>query len=208
MTRLLACCLLALLLAGCAGTTELVRSVDEARPAQAAASLLVVGVSTDDEARRRYEAQFVAELQRAGIQGVASHTLIPTLAGLTMPQIRERMLAHAGAADAVLHVQLANLVPSRTWAPDDVPAEAAPASRAVGGVQLTINAPEAGPVQGEQLVVEIESNLYALPDRRLLWTAMTRTREANRVEQVARSHARLLIREMTARGLVIARKGQ
>lgn len=198
-------CLVAVLaLGGCAATTELVRTVNQAAPEAPARSLIVVGVTPDDALRRRYEEAFLAVLADAGIPGIGSHTLIPTLGGLTMPDIRQHMTAGSDRADAVIHVQLVNLVPAAALLPDDVPADAAPATREVGGVQLTLNAPPSGPARAAPVAVELEANLYSLPDRKLRWTAITRTNEANDVARVARSHARLMVDEMVRRGLLAA----
>lgn len=192
--------LAALALAACASTTELLRSVAEAPPARLANTVLIAGISTDDARRQQYENIFLDELQRAGLKGLASSTIMPSIANLTMPEIRERMLAHLHAADVVLHVQLMNLVTTPTWSPDDLPAESAPASSVVGGVSLTLNAPPDAIVRGSQYTVELEATLYELPTRKLLWTAITRTHEANSPDAVARSHARALIRAMRKQG--------
>lgn len=190
----------AALLAACAPTTELLRSSEEARAEAPAHRLLVVGVTTDEKVRRTYEQAFITELKRAGLDGVAGSDLVPSLAGLTMPEIRERMQAFSDRADAVLHVQLVNLVHERTLSPDDLPADSAPATRRIGGVDVSINAPAGGDVRGTQLTVELEANLYTLPARRLLWTGITATHEANDTTQVARSHARALIAALRKRG--------
>ncbi len=192
--------LAALALAACASTTELLRSVEEARPARLATTVLVAGISTDDARRQQYENIFLDELQRAGLKGLASSTIMPSIANLTMPEIRERMLTHTHVADVVLHVQLMNLVTTPTWSPGDLPAESAPASSVVGGVSLTLNAPPDAVVRGSQYTVELEATLYELPTRKLLWTAITRTHEANSPDAVARSHARALIKAMRKQG--------
>lgn len=193
-----------LLLGACAATTEIVRTVDLQPPAQPARSLIIVGVSTDDALRRRYEEAFAAELVSAGITALTSSALIPSLSGMTMPDVRQHMAAGAGQAEAVLHVQLAGLLPQRTWSPQDIPADARPATREIGGMAVTVNAPPEGSIRGENMIVELEATLYALPDRKLLWSALARTHEANSVEKVARSNARTLLRELRARGLLPA----
>ena len=193
-----------LALTACASTTEFMRSSEEAKPAKPAMTVLVAGVSTDDVLRRQYESVFITELTRAGLHGVASSDIIPSLAGLTMPQIRERMMAATDRADAVLHVQLMNLVVLPTTSPQDIPSEGAPAQREVGGIAVTLNAPPEPTVRGAQTAVDLEVNLYELPARKLLWTALTRTHEANSAEAIARSHARALIKAMREHGYVAA----
>lgn len=190
------------LVAACAPTTELLRSSVEGQSAQPAQRLLVVGVSTDDALRRRYEQAFVQELAAAGLTGIASSDLLPSIAGLTMPEIRDRMQAFSDRADAVLHVQLMTLAQEPTWSPHDLPGDSAPPTRRIAGMNVTINQPPDGEVRGSQMRVELESNLYTLPERRLLWTVLTATREANDPVAVARSHAQLLIKAMRKRGYV------
>lgn len=190
------------LVTACAPTTELLRSSVEGRSAQPAQRLLVVGVSTDDALRRRYEQAFVQELTAAGLTGIASSDLLPSIAGLTMPEIRDKMQTFSDRADAVLHVQLMTLAQEPTWAPTDMPGDSAPATRRIAGMNITINQPQDGEVRGSQLLVELESNLYTLPERRLLWTVLTATREANDPAAVARSHARVMIKAMRTRGYV------
>lgn len=200
MLRILLMTTACVLATACAPTTELMRSSVEGQLARPAQKILIAGVSTDDARRRAYEQVFVQELAAAGLAGIASSDLLPSLAGLTMPEIREKMQAFSDRAELVLHVQLMDLAQEKTWSPQDLPADSAPASTRVGGINITLNQPENGTVRGSQYRVELESNLYTLPDRRLLWTVLSETREANDPAQVARSHARVLIKAMRKRG--------
>lgn len=194
------------LAAGCAPTTEFLRASSEAPAVAPAHRVYIAGVTADDDQRRRYEDVFVAELARAGIEGVGSHALIPSTRGLTMDEMRARMHAAATGADAVLHVQLAGLVPSTVMSPQDVPADGAPAHGNVNGIAVTLNAPRDGQVRGATWDVELVSNYYALPSRKLLWTGVTRTRESSRLEDIARSHARAVIRALADAGYIAGGK--
>jgi hypothetical protein len=189
-----------LLLGGCAATTEITGSTDESLPAKPAQTLVIAGVTQDDALRRRYENAFVDELKKAGLNGVGSNKLFASTEGMTMSELRSKMHAASVIADAVLHVQLVALTGEKTLSPTDIPAEQAPASRDVNGISLSLNAPAGGGVSGTQYAVLLQSTLYELPSRKLLWTANTSTHESNDPEAVARSHARALIRAMQARG--------
>lgn len=204
MFRLALPCLVALLFAGCAATTDILRAGDAATPAKPARTLVIAGVTTDDTLRRRYENAFVDVLRDAGLNGIGSNKLIPSTQGLTMTELRERMHAATVVADAVLHVQLVALTGAPALSPQDIPAEQAPASRNVNGINLSINAPTGGGVAGTQYDIELQSTLYELPSRKLLWTVTTVTREANDTEAVARSHAKALLRALRERGLLDA----
>lgn len=198
----LAALALALLLAACAATTDLLNVVEETPPTQAAHSLIVVGNTPDDAARARYERVFVIELQHAGIAGIPSSSLIPSVQGLSAKELHDRMLQYTDRAELVIHVQLVSLVQTRTWSPTDYARDGKPATAEIAGVPVTINAPQ-DPV-GAQTEVELQANLYQTATRKLLWTATSRTHEANSFESVARSHARALIRELVARGYLHA----
>lgn len=189
------------LLAGCAPTTELLRDVASQPAAGAGTSLLVVGMSNDDAVRLRYETVFVQELERAGVRGIASSTLVPSLKDLDMAQLRVHMHTFSGLADLVLHSQLAGLVATRGYAPDAYPLPDGPAATTIGGVNVTFNAPaNADSRAPDATLVDIEASLYSGIDRKLLWTAFTRTDESTALEQVARSHARFMIGELRKRG--------
>lgn len=190
----------ALLLGGCAATTEILRASDEAIPEKPAQTLVIAGVTQDDALRRDYENVFVEQLQQAGLNGVGSNKLFSSTKGMTMSELRDRMHAATVVADAVVHVQLVTLTGTPALSPTDIPAEQAPAHTAIGGVNVSINAPAQGAVRGTQYEVELQATVYELPSRKLLWTATTRTQEANSLEAVARSHAKALIREMKKRG--------
>lgn len=192
--------LLAGLLPGCASTTEFVRTSKEAAPDRPAHRLVIAGVSQDEKIRRLYEQAFIAELKKSGLEGVAASDLIPSLAGLSMTDLRAHMVEFNDRGDAVLHVQLVNLVRVPALAPQDLPAEQTPPTRRVGDIDLTINAPAQQDAGGSQLAIELESNLYALPTRRLLWTGISTTHEANDPARIARSHARAVIAELKASG--------
>lgn len=189
---------LAALLAACTSTTELLNVVQEAPPVQPAASMIVVGATPDDALRARYERVFVAELKQAGIRGVASSSLIPSVRGLASKELHDRMLQFTDRGDLVVHVQLVALTQSRTWAPDDLNREGRTAKTDIAGVPVTLNAPQ--DAVGAETEVELVANLYQASSQKLLLTATTRTHEANSLESVARSHARALIRELAARG--------
>lgn len=200
MRRLLSALVLAGLLAGCASTTEFVRTSREAVPEKPIHRLVIAGVSHDEKTRRVYEQAFLAELEKAGLEGIAASELIPSLAGLSMTDLRQHMVEFNDRGDAVLHVQLVNLVRVPALSPQDLPAEQTPPTRRVGDIDLTINAPAQQDAGGAQLAIELESNLYALPTRRLLWTGISTTHEANDPSRVARSHARAVIAELRAAG--------
>lgn len=195
-----------LLLTACASTTTIMRSSKEATPARPAATILVAGVTADDSVRRRYEEVFARELQRAGLSGIRSSDIIPSIQGMPMEALHAHMMAASDRADAVIHVQLVSLgrtqAMSPTDIPSDMPAEGKPPVRDIGGVPFAINAPTPGTVVGTQPLVELEANLYELPTRRLLWTVVTETHEANAIEDIARSHARALIKAMREAGYV------
>lgn len=197
-----------LFLTGCASTTEILRSTGESVPTKPAKTLVIAGVTDDDALRRSYENAFVDELQKAGLNGVGSNKLFASTQGMTMSELRDKMhtAANAVIADAVLHVQLVALTGTPTLSPQDIPAEQAPASREINGVNVSINTPVGGGVQGTQFQIELQSTLYELPQRKLLWTVTTVTREANDPKAVARSHARALIRAMRKQGYLAAKK--
>ena len=197
-----------LLLTGCAATTHFTRVTKEGVADKPAHTLVVVGVSKDEQVRRDYERAFLAELEKAGLRGVAASDLVPSLEGLSMEDLRQHMQAFSDRGDAVLHVQLMNLLRTAALSPLDQPADLAPPTRRVGGMDLTLNSPyehnssgtrpqDSG---GTQLTVELEATLYTLPERRLLWTGLSATHEANDTAQVAGSHARALIAELRAGG--------
>ncbi len=187
-------------LAGCAATTEFMHTSHEAAPSHSVNSLIVAGVTPDDSMRRLYEQTFLNELRKSGITGIASSELIPSLTGLDMETLRARMLQFSNHADAVLHVQLMGLVRTPALSPTDIPSDLPSASKRIGGIDFTINAPSSQNTQASLLQVEISSNLYELPERRLLWTGNSSTHEGNDPRQIARSHARAVIAELRAGG--------
>lgn len=187
-------------LAGCAATTEFTRTRHEAPPARPAHSLIIAGVTPDEKLRRIYEYTFITELQKNGIAGVASSDLIPSIAGMDMTTLRERMAQFSDRADAVLHVQLMGLARTPAQSPTDMPADYAPPSKKIGGIDFTLNAPASRDAGSALLDVEISANLYELPARRLLWIGLSSTREDSDPRHVARSHARAMIAELQAGG--------
>lgn len=194
IARLLSVLLLGATLAACASTTELLRDNTAAQPDTPIRSLLVVGISADEKMRQVYEQAFVEEVQQAGLTGVSSTTLLPALGDLSTSGIQERMRAFADRADAVLYVQLANLVQGRPVSPTELPADSDAGGIRLGGVDVRLNTtPVAEASAGAPPQIELEAVLYALPTQRLLWTGITATHEANDPVLVARSHARALL---------------
>lgn len=170
------------LLAGCAGkaartSLDATWTDPQARGAKFK-KVLVISVASDEFAQQYFQEDLAAALRRRGVNAVASERFFTHRS--PAEEARFMRAVEASGADAVL---LGRVVGSETRsirAPAGLTQQngsPAAAAASLHGAFGQAFAP-AGPMEGTRTTVMVETVLYELQNRRAIWTARTRTENA------------------------------
>jgi len=203
---LLSLCFTTLLAAACATTSIQSAWYDTGYTGGPFRKIVVIGISSNVANRRVFEDIFAAKLDAAGIQGVPGYTVLPNDPNADEPTV-EAAVARVGA-DGVLTVRLLS-VDTRTR----VSTMMVPAGGAYGpymgwggyggwwGPQMI-----AVPEVTQYDIANVETNLWNVKTKRVVWAAATDTFNPRSVQREAPGFADLIISELRARGLLPAPK--
>jgi len=206
LATLLSLCLAALLVAGCATTSIQSAWYDTGYTDGPFRKVVVIGIHNNIANRRVFEDIFAAKLAAAGIEGVPGYTVLPSDPHADEPTV-SAAVAKTGA-DGVLTVRLLS-VDTRTR----VSTTMVPAGGVYGpymgwggyggwwGPQMI-----AVPEVTQYDVANVETNLWNVRTKRVVWAATTDTFNPRSVQREAPGFADLIIGELRARGLLPAPK--
>lgn len=194
----------ALLLAACASTTMLSAWFDTSYQGGPLKKIVVVGVGAQATDQRIFEDAFAQQLRAAGIEGIPGYTVASgeaeqSDAAFTAALDRSR-------ADGVLIVQLLG-VDTRT----PIATTMAPGPPMSWGWSRA-PAPSFGrtlvpmPQVSQQDIARVETRLYEIRSRQLIWAASTDTFNPTSVARETPGFAELVIRELRARGRIAGAK--
>ena len=110
MTKMVSLVVFALvLMTSCAGTRLTRSEVDDAFDGQPFSDILVIGIAEKDKTRRLFEKRFVAQLQAAGLEAVASVEAIPMPADLEIEKAAVLEAVRRFGNDAVIITHVAGV---------------------------------------------------------------------------------------------------
>lgn len=196
---------LALLTAGCAGSTKILGSwSDPSHNYASVKKVAVVGASKNEVMRKYFEQSFVEELAKYKIQGVASFQILK----VSDPATIDKDAATAQLRDAgCTHVLVARLVdqqtvqeyrPPTTYAVGMSPGYGYPGwYGGWGSYWSTTYAYEPGRIE-TSTVVQMESNLYDLASGKLMWSGATQTTVTTVAQKEVKPFVSRLVDEMRA----------
>jgi len=72
------------LIISCAGTELTHKQVNEAYKGKPVSNILIIAITGNEDSRRSYEREFVAQLKSAGVEAISSEEAIPMPADLEM----------------------------------------------------------------------------------------------------------------------------
>jgi hypothetical protein len=178
--------------AGC-GSTKMVhswKSPDFKGPAFH--KVLVIGLASQPDVRRVYEDAFVKHLQAAGIDGVASNTLL--LTPQTAGKAAIGQAAARSGADAVL---VTHLVKTVKEAVGDEPQP---------GIQEYVDTSWPGtytPAGSTQIdVVTLETRLFDAASTRVVWSGTTETFAAQKLQQAIEDVSRIIVQQLKSQKML------
>ena len=181
--------LITLVMAACAATTLTNSWKSPDYKGQGLKKLLVVGVSKEGAVRRIFEDGFVEQIKAAGVDAVASYTLIPGDGQATEAQLTQAV-KEAGA-DGTLITRLVRV---------DVQAQAFYPAMGVGYHRAYAGAWAGGyggyydaPVMSQTDTVVLETSLFGVDESKLLWSGTTQTFAPTSIKENLPGFAKVII---------------
>ena len=200
--------LAALALAGCASTTLRNAWYDPSFNGGPFRKVLVVGVGGTLDTRRTFEDIFAQQLTAAGVQGVPGYQFLGDDARQNEPGWNAGVAA--SGADGVMVVRLLG-VDTRTRVTTTMVPGPAVWGAGWGGWGPGWGGPwgagmVAVPEVSQYDIASVESTLYDVKARRVVWAGTTETFNPTSVRQETPGFANLIIGQLQARGLLPAAK--
>jgi hypothetical protein len=199
--------LLASLLSGCGSTSTSLRSAwyDSSFTAGPMKRILVVGVAGNTTDRRVFEDRFAQALTDVGVQGIPGYQFIDSAPTATAEAF-DAGVTKSGA-DGLLLVRLLGVDTRTQVTTTMVPARSAstfgprgPWAPAWGPTWYTV--PDIRQFQ----VANVEATLFEARDHQPIWSATTETMNPTSVAAETPGFAKLIIGQLTARGLIAPTK--
>lgn len=194
---------LALLLAACTPTTDVVNSWTPASEKPTALHhLFIIGQTPDDHVRRIYEKQCADVFRKAGLTVTASYKVFPQWNDISRDSVRG-WLARNTDVDGLITTQLAGIRQARTRLPRDNPFD----REAIHFYKpaVSYNYSPTMDAQPEHPMYLAQTNLYVIPQKSLVWTVMTQTPGGVKPATVSRSQCQALVRKMRKNGYIHGR---
>jgi len=192
----------ALFVAGCASTTLRNAWFDPSYAGGPMRKILVVGVGANLTDRRVFEDIFAQKLTAAGTQGLPGYQFLADDARTSEPGWNAGVLA--SGADGLLVVRVLGVDTKTRVSTTMVPAYGGMYFGPYGGIwgpQMV-----AIPDVSQYEVANVETTLFDVRSRRVVWAGTTETFNPTTVTKETPGFAELIIGQLAARGLVAAPK--
>ena len=162
-------------------------------------SVFIVGISKDSAIRKRFEESFAATFTRAGINSVASITVVP--AGKELDKDIVKSAAKARSMETVLVTHLAASGEKKIYQPGPT----GPSSRAryYGHYYPMVYGYTHSPgIYKKRKFVELVSNLYETASEKLIWTGVSESIDPQSAQEIIDSLVQQVIKDMRGNGLL------
>jgi len=180
--------LIALFLAACASTTLTNSWKSPEYKGPELKKLLVVGVSKEATTRRTFEDEFVKQIKAAGVDAVASYTVMPEDGKAEEGRLKQA-IKDAGA-DGALITHLVRVDVATQYSPSFYPAGGL---GMYGGYSGAWAGYYDAPVVSQTDTVVLETSLYSADDSKLLWSGTTDTFAPTSIKENMPGFAKVII---------------
>jgi hypothetical protein len=164
--------------------------------------LLVVGATESPTDRRVFEDTFAAALRGAGVEAIASHTLIPQEGKIDETTLKSAVREHG--LDGVIMTRLVRIDTQTVVTPSYV--STLPSVRyrdSLYGYYATAWPPYGMPPEArEYKSAVLETTLWNAADSKLVWTGTTSTFAPSSVQSASADFAKVMIDELKTRDLL------
>ena len=190
----------ALILAGCASTSLQSAWYDVSYSGGPFRKILVVGVGASLADRRVFEDIFAQQLNAAGTQGIPGYQFLPDDARQNEPGWNQGVASSGG--DGLLLVRVLGVDTKTQVSTMMVPGPIyfGPYGRPWGPQMVAV------PEVTQYDVANVETSLFDVKTKRLVWAGTTQTFNPTTVAKETPGFAKLIIGQLAARGLIAATK--
>jgi hypothetical protein len=196
------CVALLVLASACASTSLTGAWRNPAYTGGAFHKLLVVGTTDSPTDRRVFEDSFVAALRDAGVEAIASHSLIPQDGKIDEPALKNTVREHG--LDGVIMTRLVRIDTQTVVTPSYV--STLPSLRyrdSLYGYYSTAWPPYGmAPEVREYKSAVLETTLWNAADSKLVWTGTTSTFAPSSIQSATADFAKVMISELKTRDLL------
>jgi hypothetical protein len=193
--------LVSLSIISCRSTTLTATWADQSYQQRPIHSVLVIGISQDQAARRQFEDTFVAQLEKQNVEAVAGYTQISSPEKLDQQAIDKAVQSAGTSTVLITHVvgveeRTQYNPPARTYYP-------APYHRGMYGYYSRAYDEVYTPgYYTSYEVYELETNLYDGSTGKLIWSARSETVDPKNASKVIDSLVKLLIKDLRKNNLI------
>lgn len=198
--RSLASLVAGLVLAGCASTSLQSAWYDTSYAGGPLRKILVVGVGASLADRRVFEDIFAQQLSAAGTQGIPGYQFLPDDARQYEPMWNQGVAA--SGCDGLLLVRVLGVDTKTQVSTTMVPGPIyfGPYGRVWGPQMVAV------PEVTQYDVANVETNLFDVKTKRVVWAGTTQTFNPTTVAKETPGFAKLIIGQLAARGLIAPAK--
>ncbi len=207
--RYLSLAAITLLISACSSSTTLVQSWQEPTfTGPPIKKVLIMGLFHDPLNRRFFEEEFAAKFSAAGVQAIASYTLIPNPEDFDEEKEVAAIVKQADV-DSVLIAELKAIDKEEKYVPPRV--EMAPGPAMYGGMYgggfyghyyqsyQTVYRPGYKKVD---TIARMETSLYTTADNKLIWAGKTESMNPDSRQKAIKEIAQTLTKDMKDRGIL------
>ena len=192
------------LIISCAGTeTELThKQVNETYKGKPVSNILVIAITGNEDSRRSFERQFVAQLKSAGVEAISSEDAIPIPADL---ELKKEMILNAVNQlknDAVIITHLIDKEEKEAFTRG---------GQAHGGYYgfyhsgYTYSYARDPGYSSTSKTVRLETNLYDVKTEKLIWSGQSKTLSKDSKDQAINDVIKVLINDLQNNKLILPR---
>ena len=158
------------LIISCAGTELTHKHVNEAYKGKPVSDILVIAITGNEDSRRSFEREFVAQLKSAGVEAISSEDAIPMPADLKMKKEMILNAVNQFENDAVIITHLIDKGKKEVYT------RGGSAHRSFYGFYHSrySDAHSSG-YSSTSKTVRLETNLYDIKTEKLIWSVQSKT---------------------------------
>jgi hypothetical protein len=196
---------LATLVASCSPPTEVTSAWRDPSYTGHPTKLLVIGIDPREGPRRVFETDFARMLTERGIQATPAAVVIPSDKSQDRDAIRQ-IIVDLGF-DAVLASRVANVERQTEYVPGATYAVPAPYYHGFYDYYMTSYAYVSDPgYYVENKIVHVETNMYTVPDAKLVWASSSETFNPGSTTEAIREWGEVMVHQLQKDGMLPGKK--
>jgi len=183
----------------CAGTELTHNQVNEAYTGNPVSDILVIGITGNEDSRRYFERQFVAQLKSAGVEAISSEEAIPMPADLEMKKETILNAVKRFENDAVIITHLVDKEEKEAFTRSGQAHESYYGYYHSRYIYSYANDPG---YSSTSKTLRLETNLYDVKTEKLIWSGQSKTLSKDSKYQIMNDVINVVIKELQNNKLI------